>query len=170
VSGAAKTGASTSTATAKRAADVVRGLTEIDALSIVIWGEARAETPDGQIAVGQVVLNRLRSGHWGHTVVEVVTSRSQFSCLWPWGGKDNHERVMATAEALVRGEAVASESFRQCRWIAAGLLDGVVMRDLTHGASHYLTTDLLKSGLAPGWAKSWQQTAVVGRHAFGVTA
>lgn len=155
------------TASATAAADIVRGLSEIDALALTTWGEARAETPDGQIAVGQVILHRLRTGHWGHTVNEVVTARSQFSCLWPWGGRDNHERCLALAQLLADGETVDSESFRQCRWIAQGLLDGMVARDLVRGSLNYLTADLLKSGLGPKWANEMEIRARVGNHVFG---
>jgi len=150
------------------AADVVRGLSEADALGVTIWGEARAETPDGQIAVGQVILHRLTSGHWGHKVNDVVCARSQFSCLWPWGGAQNHERVLGLAQALAAGETVQSESWRQCRWIAQGLLDGAVTRDLVRGSVNYLTTDLLKSGLGPKWANEMDIRARIGAHVFGV--
>ena len=149
------------------AASVVRQLGELDALAVVIWGESRAETPDGQIAVGQVILHRLRSGHWGHLVNDVVCARSQFSCLWPWGGRENHERVLAMAQALASGEAVKSETWTQCRWIAAGLLEGMVIRDLVRGSTNYLTADLLKSGLAPKWATEMEIRAKVGAHVFG---
>ena len=147
---------------------MVRALSEADALGVVIWGEARAETPDGQIAVGQVILARLRTGRWGHTVPEVVTARAQFSCLWPWGGGENHARVRELALALHDGVRVDSASWRQCRWIAAGLLAGNVTRDLVHDATHYLTTALLKSGKAPVWALTMGVTAIVGHHTFGI--
>ena len=90
VPGAGKAGASTGAGVT--AAVVVRTLAEVDALALTIWGESRAETPDGQIAVGQVILHRLRSGHWGHMVNDVVCARSQFSCLWPWGGRAKRGR------------------------------------------------------------------------------
>jgi spore germination cell wall hydrolase CwlJ-like protein len=160
-------GRSTPTGSAN-AADVVRGLSEVDALALTIWGESRQETPDGQIAVGQVILHRLHSGHWGHRINDVVCARSQFSCHWVWGGRDNHARVLAMAQALDAGEAVQSESWRQCRWIAQGLLDGMVVRDLVRGSTNYLTADLLKSGLAPRWANEMEIRARVGAHVFGV--
>ncbi len=145
----------------------MRQLSDEDALALVIWGEARAESPDGQIAVGQVVLHRLRAGTWGNTVAQVVTARSQFSCFWPWGGAQNHDRVRGVSEALAAGQAVTSERFAQARWIAQGLLAGLVVDDLVHGAMHYLTTDLLKSGLAPVWAVTMDITARIGAHTFG---
>jgi len=152
------------------AADVARGLADLPALGLVVWAEARGETPDGQVAVAQVVTNRRASGRWGQTIAQVVTARSQFSGLWPWGGAANHERVLALARALADGAAVTHEGWRQCVWVARGVLEGDVERDVTRGSTHYLTTALLRSGLAPAWTQTWQPRAVIGAHTFGVAA
>jgi spore germination cell wall hydrolase CwlJ-like protein len=39
----------------------------------------------GKIAVGQVTINRVKIGHWGETICEVVNAKNQFS----WTNKDN---------------------------------------------------------------------------------
>lgn len=44
-----------------------------------IFFEAGTESMLGKIAVGQVTVNRVKIGHWGETVCEVVNSKDQFS-------------------------------------------------------------------------------------------
>ncbi len=52
---------------------------ELDLLAHIINGEARGEPFPGQVAVGAVVLNRVRAGgEYGNTVAQVVYSPGQF--------------------------------------------------------------------------------------------
>jgi spore germination cell wall hydrolase CwlJ-like protein len=140
-------------------------LSELAALMLTIYGEARAETPDGQIAVAQVVMHRLRRGRWGHTIQAVVGAKAQFSCWWKFGGLQNWERVQAMARTVLAG-TVAPE-LRQACWIAEGVFGERVTRDLVRGATHYLTADLLRSGHAPAWTRGMTITAHIGGHVFG---
>lgn len=48
-------------------------------LSSVIHHEARGEPFKGQVAVAQVVLNRVKSPHFPNTICKVVKQRKQFS-------------------------------------------------------------------------------------------
>lgn len=48
-------------------------------LATIIWCEARGESYDGQLAVGSVVMNRVRSGRYPDTVYDVVFASGQFS-------------------------------------------------------------------------------------------
>ena len=50
-----------------------------------IFFEAGTESMLGKIAVGQVTVNRVKIGHWGETVCEVVNSKNQFS----WTNRDD---------------------------------------------------------------------------------
>jgi spore germination cell wall hydrolase CwlJ-like protein len=50
-----------------------------------IFFEAGTESMLGKIAVGQVTVNRVKIGHWGETVCEVVNFKDQFS----WTNKDD---------------------------------------------------------------------------------
>jgi spore germination cell wall hydrolase CwlJ-like protein len=53
--------------------------TDVAELANLIYHEARGEGQDGQIAVGQVALNRLRSGKWGVSIHSVAWAKGQFS-------------------------------------------------------------------------------------------
>jgi len=51
----------------------------IDSLARIVWWEARGEPLLGQVAVGNVVLNRVHDRRWPDTVEEVIAQKSQFT-------------------------------------------------------------------------------------------
>lgn len=52
---------------------------ELRMLARVITREAGGESYDGQLAVGNVIMNRVFSGHWGNTIESVINAPNQFS-------------------------------------------------------------------------------------------
>lgn len=52
---------------------------QFDCLARTVYFESRGEPIEGQLAVAEVVLNRVRSGRFRDTVCGVVTQRAQFS-------------------------------------------------------------------------------------------
>ena len=55
-----------------------------------IWGEARGEGRNGQVAVAWVIRNRAERGGWfGNTIREVCLKDQQFSC---WNNNDCNKR------------------------------------------------------------------------------
>jgi spore germination cell wall hydrolase CwlJ-like protein len=67
-------------------------------LASVIYAEARGEPVDGQIAVGQVILNRVEGKHWPDDVCAVAEQPRQFASLMP-----DQERI-DLATAILNGE------------------------------------------------------------------
>lgn len=78
---------------------------EIDLLARVIYAEARGEDFEGQVAVGAVVLNRLKSSGFPDTIHDVVYQRGAFTAVVD---KQIHltpnEEAYKAAEAALRGE------------------------------------------------------------------
>lgn len=64
-------------------------------LASVIYAEARGETVDGQIAVGQVVLNRVALSYYPDDVCAVTAQPLQFASLTP-----DEERIQLATELL----------------------------------------------------------------------
>lgn len=134
---------------------------------VTLWGEARGEPIEGQIAVAQVIQNRLKSGRWGDTYHEVLGRWAQFSCLWPELGGLNYQSVLDIAGVIDRGENVGEHSnqqrlLEQLEWVTMGVLSGTVM-DNTSGATHYFVPSIVR----PSWAKEpGVRTATIGRHEF----
>ena len=63
---------------------------ELDMLTAMIYCEARGESYEGQLAVGAVVMNRVRNGRYPNTIADVIYAPGQF----PYAAAKIHE-VMA---------------------------------------------------------------------------
>lgn len=79
---------------------------DLKCLAQNIFFEAGTESMLGKIAVGQVTVNRVKIGHWGETVCDVVNAKDQFS--WTnrddisidTGSKNYKESVVAAKKVL----------------------------------------------------------------------
>ncbi|MFW6306238.1 MAG: cell wall hydrolase [Bacillota bacterium] len=54
---------------------------DVHLLARVIHGESRGEPYEGQVAVGAVVLNRVKSSHFPNTIRDVIYQAKQFSAV-----------------------------------------------------------------------------------------
>lgn len=55
------------------------GASDLDLLAAIIWCEAGNQSYDGMVAVGQVVMNRVKSGSFPNTIAEVLNQPGQFT-------------------------------------------------------------------------------------------
>ncbi|RYM10158.1 cell wall hydrolase [Sphingobium cupriresistens] len=138
-------------------ATVFRGLTGLDSyralncLTSAIYYEAANEPDDGQRAVAQVVLNRVRSQLWPDTVCGVVyqgSERRDYKCQFTFSCDGAMARVPAAA-AWVRARRVAQDALAGKVYAPVGL------------ATHYHTL-----AVRPDWSSSLQAVAVIGAHIF----
>ena len=118
-----------------------------------IWGEARGESPDGRLAVGWVIRNRVTQHHRREiTIAGVCTEPFQFSC---WLENDPNRMKLLTIDCK-------DDLFRLCMMSAIqALIPGGV--DITHGATHYHVTNMANP---PQWAIGHSPTAIIGDHSF----
>jgi hypothetical protein len=115
--------------------------------------EAASEPEEGKIAVAYVILNRIKSGGWGDSIKDVVTSPWQFE---PWMTKRD------AMEKLSRDDP----SYRNAAQIADAVLAGQVP-DPTAGAMYFLNPTIVRQrrgGSLPAWAQGDGQ--VIGSHTF----
>ncbi len=70
---------------------------DIIQLAYVIHGEARGENFEGKVAVGAVVLNRVRHNKFPNSIREVILQKGQFSCIQD--GQANLYPVKSSIEA-----------------------------------------------------------------------
>lgn len=75
-------------------------------LATIIWCEARGESYDGQLAVGSVIMNRVRSGAYPSTVYDVVFASGQFSPVKTGSFQRAYENGSANAKAYQAAEEV----------------------------------------------------------------
>lgn len=131
---------------------------DIKNLAKTIWGEARGESPEGQEAVANVVMNRVGAGKWfSGSVTNVVTRPYQFSA---WNPDDpNAAKMDAEGEAQT-----PSPSFARAVAIAARAMSGD-LPDRTGGATHYHNKYMK---VFPDWSKGAGvvRTGVIGTHIF----
>ncbi len=122
-------------------------LSPIEILGLTIIGEARGESITGQIAVGCVIRNRVRTHN--KTYNEICLAPYQFSC---WLETDpNRYLLERLAQKLINNNQLDEPIHRQCMFISSGIVNGDII-DIVHGSNYYMTKDLFSSGKRPRWA------------------
>jgi spore germination cell wall hydrolase CwlJ-like protein len=130
------------------ATDLERSLT---CLAEAVFYEARSESEDGQRAVAQVVLNRVRHPAYPGSVCGVVYQgplRAGGGCQFTFTC-DGSQRVLPGGAGWARARRIASEA-----------LSGAVYAPVGY-ATHYHTHQVL-----PVWAYKLAKVAVIGSHNF----
>ena len=110
-----------------------------------IYHEARGEPIQGQIAVGNVVINRIDHPNYPNTVCDVVYERKQFS--WYSDGKSDTVHNML--------------AFKEAAEISLMLLAGYI-NDNTDGATHYYNP----YKVTPKWASVYDYQIQYANHIF----
>jgi spore germination cell wall hydrolase CwlJ-like protein len=125
-----------------------QGDAEWQCLTEALYFEARGESLEGQIAVAEVILNRVDSPLYPRTVCGVVKQRGGGGCQFSYVCDGRKDRMREKASADLAGR------------IARAMLDGAP-RLLTDGATHFHTR-----AVRPGWSRRFDQTASIGAHVF----
>jgi spore germination cell wall hydrolase CwlJ-like protein len=122
----------------------------LDCLTAAVYYEARSEPTDGQRAVAQVVLNRVRNPAFPASVCGVVYQGSTRStgCQFTF---------TCDGSLLFRREPGAWERARN---VAEAALAGEVYAPVG-AATYYHTT-----AVSPWWARSYARVATIGAHIF----
>jgi spore germination cell wall hydrolase CwlJ-like protein len=123
------------------------GDAEWQCLTEALYFEARGESLEGQIAVAEVILNRVDSPLYPRTVCGVVKQRGSGGCQFSY---------VCSGKTKLREKEAADLAGR----IARAMLDGAP-RLLTGGATHFHTR-----GVKPSWSKRFSRTASIGAHLF----
>jgi len=129
---------------------VLEASRDLECLTQAVYYEARGETPAGQAAVAQVVLNRVRHPAFPKSICAVVfqgaygggVCQFSFAC-------DGSMRKRRDAGAWARAERVATRA-----------ISGAVMGDVGN-ATHFHTINV-----SPGWGPRMVRIGQVGMHIF----
>lgn len=136
-------------------------LSPFDLLLVLLYGECRSEAIEGQVAVANVVRNRLNDGRWGDTYHKIILAPAQFSCLWSTLDARGFKNVIAFAKRVQELETFTLPE-RQLRLVVQGLFSDA-LRDNARGATHYYANYISP----PFWsAPPARQVAKHGRHLF----
>ena len=129
-------------------------------LALTIYGEARGEPIDGQIAVGCVIRNRVERLN---SYIKVCLAKEQFSC---WNTNDpNYVVLTEMADKLLMGQDIVDLDYQQCQYVASGIINWFI-KDITNGAKYYMVTTLLDSSNRPRWAQDTKTPIQIGKQTF----
>ena len=119
-------------------------------LAEALYFEARGEPVEGQYAVAEVILNRVKSEEFPNSICSVVNQGTgrKHACQFSYTCDGKLERV------------ANREVYDQIVGIAGVMIDGGI-RDLSGGATYYHTTSV-----QPSWARRFEHTATIGIHKF----
>ena len=135
---------------AARFGDKMHEARALDCLTAAVYYEAAVEAPDGQRAVAQVVLNRLRHPAYPKTICGVV---------FQGGERSTGCQFTFTCDGAM-GRAPNAALWTRAREIAWAALSGQVFAQVGW-ATHYHT-----DWVVPYWASSLAKNAKVGTHIF----
>lgn len=125
-----------------------QGDAEWQCLTEALYFEARGESLEGQVAVAEVILNRVDSPLYPRSICGVVKQRGGGGCQFSYVCDGRADRMREKGSADLAGR------------IARAMLDGAP-RLLTDGATHFHTR-----AVRPGWSRRFDQTASIGAHVF----
>lgn len=131
----------------RRASDVTKSQR---CLAEAIYYEARGESYRGQMAVAEVVVNRVRSSVYPDDFCRVVYQGSHLST--------GCQFTFTCDGSLARGPR--GPAWERSKLLAAQVLMGFA-RPMTQRATHYHTTEI-----TPYWSASLVETARIGSHVF----
>jgi len=126
-----------------RAASVLQSARDLDCLADAVYYEARGESPTGQAAVAQVVLNRVRHPAFPKSVCGVVFQGAHTG--------DTCQFSFACDGSMARPREPGA--WRQARTVAARALSGFVMPSVGN-ATHFHV-----AGLQPEWGPQLMRVA-----------
>lgn len=117
-------------------------------LALNIFHEARGENLEGQIAITNVVFNRVKSEFYPNNITEVVYQNKQFS--WT----DKQDRI-----SILKKE---NQSWVKCQKLAFIIYTNskIVLRS---NYLHYVNKDIVNN---LKWAKTYTKRETIGRHIF----
>lgn len=127
-----------------------RGNADWACLTEALYFEARGESIAGQMAVAEVVLNRVDSAQYPDNICDVINEGTgrRFACQFTYTCDGRSEEM--TDDRMVH----------RLGHIAKMMMEGAP-RDLTDGATHYHA-----NWVNPRWAQIFPQTAEIGVHRF----
>lgn len=119
-------------------------------LAQALYFEARGESIKGQVAVAEVIMNRVDSSQYPDTVCGVVNQGTgrKYACQFTYTCDGIAEKINEPGAYARVGK------------IARAVLSGLP-RKLTHGATHYHTT-----AVNPRWARVYDHVTTIGVHRF----
>jgi len=126
------------------------------ALSVALYTEARGESWNGISAVSNVIRNRVQSSMFPNTYYKVVTQPGQFS-----GIVDNNNNLLRNINVDSHNDR---NKFIKIIVMAYRTIDGQLKEDTSHALFYHA------SNVKPFWASHYHKLGDIGHHVFYTTA
>lgn len=150
-------GRSTHRATIGPRSPIRPGATPLECLTQAVYYESRGEPREGQVAVAQVVMNRVSSGRYPASVCAVVfQGADRPGCQFSFACEGNRQGTAINPASWARSQAVAQEVLA-----AARSPNPAPFNSGPTGADHF-HADYVQ----PKWAGQMQRLVQIGRHIF----
>jgi spore germination cell wall hydrolase CwlJ-like protein len=120
-------------------------------LAEAVYFEARSEPVEGQAAVAQVILNRVKSGLYPSSICGVVY-------------QNRHRHLACQFTFACEGKSLRirdNESWERATRVASAVLEGRTYLADVGGATHYHA-----NYVRPSWSRRLKKMDVIGRHIF----
>ena len=143
---------------------VVAEPAQVKCLATMVYGEARGETAEGQVAVAYTAVNRALNSPKS-TVCKQVLKPMQYSAF-------NDNAALKAAATSLHLEPIQRNSIDKANWLQAVQVATMVLEksipDPTKGSVSYLAPKVmkLKGYRTPKWAKVFAHTVEIGNHKF----
>ena len=133
---------------------------DLDCLAQNIYFEAKSESQAGQIAVGQVVLNRVDSPKYPNTICEVIRQGPTYNwtedfpvrhkCQFSWYCDGKSDKIR-NQDAWYQAKSIASALISMRDMVPN------IVEDATHYHAHYVN---------PHWASKLEKVTRIDSHIF----
>lgn len=132
-------------------------------LALTIYGEARGEPIEGQVAVASVIRNRFQDNLQKYrSVKDVCLEPKQFSC---WNDDDpNLAKLLAMAARIDATDTYPDKYYKQAYVIANAIAANTIL-DNTKGCRYYMELSLFQTK-RPKWALAATNIKTIGNHVF----
>jgi spore germination cell wall hydrolase CwlJ-like protein len=117
---------------------------DLKCLAKNVYYESGVEDSMGKLAVAQVTINRLKTGHWGKNICDVVYAPKQFS----WTQSKQLNKI---------NESTWYESMQ----VANNVLHGTRIKELEHSLYYHATYISV-----PKWVELKERVTQIGNHVF----
>lgn len=108
-------------------------------VGLTIYGEARNQSFDGKIAVGNVIRNRLfsKENFGGNTYKDICLAKNQFSCWF-----EEQDELENAIQLVINGDAYRNLILKECLYLGQGITNNQ-FHDNVNGATYYRTIKLM---------------------------
>ena len=124
---------------------------DLKCLATALYFEARGEPTDGNVAVAQVILNRVKAGRWRNTICGVVNQ-----------GRERGSGCQFSYACARYKQPAARDKL----WLRAVAIARDVMTNKVTLKPYERSTYFHATYVSPSWSHSFKRSGRIGRHIF----